>query len=94
MSDLALQLKARVILVSRNYLGSINHSLLTARVSRELGLDVAGWVFNGPYSDYEAEIVHWSGYPWLGRIPETDEPDTSFVLEQAEELREALLNKL
>jgi dethiobiotin synthetase len=94
MSDLALRLRARVILVSRNYLGSINHSLLTARVCRELGLDVLGWIFNGHYSDYEAEIVHWSGYPWLGRIPESDNPDVSFVLDQAEELREVLLNRL
>jgi dethiobiotin synthetase len=94
MSDLALCLQARVILVSRNYLGSINHSLLTARVCREQGLDVAGWIFNGHYSDYEAEIVHWSAYPWLGRVPESENPDASFILDQAKELKEVLTNRL
>src|SRR6187399_2352796 len=42
--DLVRRLDARVILVSRNYLGSINHSLLTAAVCQAHGLDVAGWI--------------------------------------------------
>ncbi|HWB94895.1 MAG TPA: dethiobiotin synthase, partial [Puia sp.] len=40
MSDLALRLDGTVILVSRNYLGSINHSLLTAEACRTRGLRV------------------------------------------------------
>jgi dethiobiotin synthetase len=83
MADLAQRLDARVVLVSRNYLGSINHSLLTARVAREWGLKVAGWVFNDQYGDYEEEIVRWSGYPMLARIPFTDNPDAAFVRAQA-----------
>jgi len=35
IADIILQLKATVILVSRNYLGSINHSLLTAEVCKQ-----------------------------------------------------------
>jgi dethiobiotin synthetase len=61
--DLIKQLDARLILVSRNYLGSINHSLMTAKLCRSYGLDPAGWVFNDNYLDYEHEIVAWSGYP-------------------------------
>ena len=34
VADLIKAMGAKVILVSRNYLGSINHSLLTARVCR------------------------------------------------------------
>ena len=67
--DLIRALEAKVILVSRNYLGSINHSLLTARLCRQLGIPVLGWVFNDQYLDYEKEIVQWSGYPSLGSIP-------------------------
>ena len=63
--DLIKQLDARLILVSRNYLGSINHSLMTAHCCRSAGLDVAGWIFNDRYLDYESEISDWSGYPIL-----------------------------
>jgi dethiobiotin synthetase len=67
--DLVKLLDARLILVSRNYLGSINHSLMTARLCREQGLDVAGWVFNDQYLDYKKEIADWSGYPILFSLP-------------------------
>ena len=60
--DLAVKLRAKTILVSRNYLGSINHSLLTARAGRSAGLDIIGWIFNDQYLDYEEEIVQWSSY--------------------------------
>jgi dethiobiotin synthetase len=67
--DLVKKLDARLVLVSRNYLGSINHSLMTAAVCRDYGLDVAGWVFNDQYLNYEHEIVQWSGYPVLFSVP-------------------------
>src|SRR6478735_12273229 len=69
VADLITLLNAKVILVSRNYLGSINHSLLTAAYCRSKGIDVAGWIFNDDYMNYETEIVKWSGYPSLGSIP-------------------------
>ncbi|HEY4935553.1 MAG TPA: dethiobiotin synthase [Puia sp.] len=70
--DLVKQLDARLILVSRNYLGSINHSLMTAKLCRSYGLEPAGWVFNDNYLDYEREIVDWSGYPALFSLPLMD----------------------
>jgi len=70
--DLIKELDARVVLVSRNYLGSINHSLMTAKICQQKGLDVAGWVFNDQYMNYEAEIAGWSGYPILFSLPLLD----------------------
>ena len=67
--DLVKILDARLLLVSRNYLGSINHSLMTAAICRQHGLDVAGWIFNDQYMNYEQEIVQWSGYPALFSVP-------------------------
>lgn len=87
MADLALALDATVILVSRNYLGSINHSLLTAEVCRMRGLRVAGWIFDDQYMDYEEEIVRWSGYARLGSVPFRKGPDLEFVQAQAELIR-------
>lgn len=90
VADLIKQLQAKVILVSRNYLGSINHSLLTAEVCRYYKLDVLGWIFNDQYLAYEEEIVHWSGFPKIGAVPYTAHPDASFVKEQAQLMADAL----
>ncbi|HMH23810.1 MAG TPA: ATP-dependent dethiobiotin synthetase BioD [Puia sp.] len=84
--DLIMALGATVILVSRNYLGSINHSLLTAAVCKAYGLRVAGWIFCDQYGHYEADIVRWTGIPAFGSIPYSAGPGRAFVLEQAERL--------
>jgi dethiobiotin synthetase len=90
VADLARRLGARVLLVSRNYLGSINHSLLTAEVCRARGLEVAGWIFNDRFGDYEKEIVGWTGIPHIGSIPFVEDPSPGFIREQAAALRPAL----
>lgn len=92
--DLIKKLRAKVILVSRNYLGSINHSLLTAQVCKAHDIDVIGWVFNDQYMHYEEEIVAWSGYPKIGSVPFTDMIDKFFVKQQAERIRASLLKCL
>ncbi|MGB8190919.1 MAG: dethiobiotin synthase [Chitinophagaceae bacterium] len=90
MHDLISRLDARVIIVSRNYLGSINHSLLTSSACRSFGLDVIGWIFNDQYLDYEAEIAKWSGYPVLASIPHADQLNKDFILKQAAAVAPAL----
>jgi dethiobiotin synthetase len=94
MVDLALRLDATVILVSRNYLGSINHSLLTAEACKVRGVRVAGWVFNDHYGHYENEIADWSGLPVLGSVPFREGPDAEFVRAQASLMRRGLLQAL
>jgi len=88
--DLIKKLDAEVILVSRNYLGSINHSLLTAALCRQHKLKVKGWIFNDQYMQYEEEIVEWSGYPKIASIPHTLKADNAFVLQQAEIIKTSL----
>jgi dethiobiotin synthetase len=90
VAGLIKQLQAKVILVSRNYLGSINHSLLTAEVCRNYKLDVLGWIFNDEYLAYEDEIVHWSGFPKIAAIPFAASPDKKFIKEQALLMAEGL----
>ena len=92
--DLIEQLGARVILVSRNYLGSINHSLLTAAICKQRNIDVIGWIFNDQYLNYEEEIVRWTGYPKIASIPLAEKIDQAFVLQQAGLVREGLLKCL
>jgi dethiobiotin synthetase len=65
----------QVVVVSRHYLGSINHSLLTAEVLKARGIQ-GFWVFNGdPNPETESVILSKTGWPLLGRLlpePEID----------------------
>ena len=88
--DLIRKLDATVLLVSRNYLGSINHSLLTAAACRREGLRVAGWIFNDQYMRYEQEIAQWSGLPAIASIPFEDDLSSDFVRDQAAKIKPAL----
>lgn len=92
--DLIKALQCTVILVSRNYLGSINHSLLTARVCKEAGLNVGGWIFNDRYLDYEEQIARWSGYPRIASIPHAEVINKAFIYNQAALLKETFLQFL
>jgi len=94
VADLIQQLDATVLLVSRNYLGSINHSLLTAAHCKARGLKVAGWIFNDQFGNYETEIAGWTGLPVLASIPYAERLDREFIREQAERIGPALRKAL
>lgn len=72
--DLYLQWDCEWIVVSRHYLGSINHTLLTLEVLQKRGVRLRGIIFNGseqPHS--ENAILSCSGVPCIGRLyPESD----------------------
>ncbi len=90
VADLILAIDAIVILVSRNYLGSINHSLLTADVCKSKGITVAGWVFTDSYLNYEADIVRRTDIPLIGSIPFTQAMHQSFIIAQAAVIKDKL----
>jgi dethiobiotin synthetase len=92
--DLIKKLKARVIIVSKNELGSINHSLLTAAVLKKEKIDVAGWIFNEEYLHYENEIEKWSGYPVIASVKHLDEITKETIQTEAEKMKERLLKFL
>ncbi|MFN4894532.1 MAG: dethiobiotin synthase [Pseudomonadota bacterium] len=59
-----------VVVVSRHYLGSINHTLLTVGVLKAHDLPIAGILFNGDeLPDTERIIAKMAGVPVLGRLP-------------------------
>ncbi|WP_276485978.1 dethiobiotin synthase [Paraflavitalea pollutisoli] len=90
VADLIKALDAKVILISRNYLGSINHSLLTARLCREMNIPVVGWIFNDQYLHYEEEIVRWSNYPLIASVPLMKAEDGQFIEAQTAALQKRL----
>ncbi|CAL1518053.1 dethiobiotin synthase [Chitinophaga sp. MM2321] len=91
--DLIGQLQAGVIIVAQNYLGSINHAMLTAKVLKHTGVSVIGWIFGGDEHSNEDDVVRWSGFPKIGRIPQAVQVDKEFIRQQASVLA-APLNAL
>jgi dethiobiotin synthetase len=92
--DLIKKLNASAIIVSRNYLGSINHSLLTAMALAKYEIPVLGWVFNNQFMHYEDELVGWTGIPKIGSLPWQEKADQRFVAAQAEIFRPVLSSML
>ncbi|MFY0606713.1 MAG: dethiobiotin synthase [Cyclobacteriaceae bacterium] len=86
--DLIPQFDAEIILVSNLYLGSINHTLLTAEVIKSRGYKVKGIIFNGE-SNPESEriILEKTGLPLLLRIDQEEAVDQEVVKKYAEQLR-------
>lgn len=71
--DLVQQLNLPVVLVSRNYLGSINHTLLSVEACRSRDIHLLGILFNGPtVPATETFILNYTGLPCLGRIGQGD----------------------
>jgi dethiobiotin synthetase len=85
--DLADLFEAEVILVSNLYLGSINHTLLSAEMLLKRGYHVKGIIFNGK-SNPESEriILKHTQFPCLLRLPELDKVDKGTVKHYAEKL--------
>jgi dethiobiotin synthetase len=94
VGDIVKALDAHLILISRNYLGSINHSLLTAEWVKLHNISCLGWIFNDQFMDYEDEIVGWSGYQKLGSFPFEENFNIETVAAWAEKLRPNLLSAL
>lgn len=69
MIDLIKKLEAETVLVSQNYLGNINHTLLSCEALRSRGVKVLGIIFTGTENPgSEAIIMANAGFPLLGRI--------------------------
>jgi dethiobiotin synthetase len=82
----------KVVVVSRHYLGSINHTLLTIEALQHRGFNIAGIVFNGNEMPSSEEIIlKKTGLAVLGRIEEEPYFDKNVILEYADAFRENLL---
>lgn len=80
----------KVIVVSRHYLGSINHTLLTVHLLREKGLDVSV-IFSGDEHKTTEEIIEkMTGVPVLGNVEEEPYFDKNVIKEYAERFKNKL----
>ena len=83
----------KVIVVSRHYLGSINHTLLTVNLLKEKGFDVSIIFSGNEHKTTEDIIKKMTKITVIGRIEEEPFFDTTVVKEYADLFR-AQLKKL
>ena len=73
MTDLMALLALPVLVVSRNALGTINHTLLTIEILRARGLRVVGIVMCGDEGrDNAKAIEHYGKIPVISHVPRFD----------------------
>lgn len=88
MIDLIKKLDVEVILVSQNYLGSINHTLLSIDALKSRKIKIKGIVFNGePQVSSEDLILKYSKEKLLFLLPQQMRIDREFINEFAWEIR-------
>lgn len=87
-----IQSDYKVILVSRHYLGSINHTLLSVEALQNRKIEIAGILFSGAENKAtESIILNKSGVKSIGRIEEEPFFDKNIIRKYADVFREKLL---
>lgn len=82
----------KVIVVSRHYLGSINHTLLTTEALKNRNIEVAGIIFNGAENKpSESIILAKTNLNFIGRLEQEPYIDSNVINEYADLWRENLL---
>ncbi|WP_338646581.1 dethiobiotin synthase [Flavobacterium sp. KS-LB2] len=88
-----IQKDYKVIVVSRHYLGSINHTLLTVEALQNRKIAVAGIVFSGDENKATEEIIlSKTGIKSIGRIEQEPYFDQNVIKEYADRFRENLFS--
>ena len=75
VADLVRKMDLALVIVSRDYLGTINHTLLTVEYARSRNIRIKGIVINMLKNgdDFVREIEKYSSVPILGTIPFKEE---------------------
>ena len=89
--ELASMFEAKVIIVFKNYLGSINHTLLTIDKVKSVGLDILGLLVVGDEVTSSERIIE-DATPMniIARIPIVDRVNQKWVKEQGLKVKNKL----
>lgn len=89
--DLIEDLAVEVVLVSRNYLGSINHTLLSVEALVSRGISIKGVIFNDKENvDTESVILKMTGLKCLGRVEKEEDLTQEVISNYASKFKEVL----
>ena len=91
MIDLIEGLGVEAVLVSRNYLGSINHTLLSVEALKSRGIAIKGIIFNDEENaETESVILEMTGLQCLGRVGMIEDLSKESVAKCAENFKGVL----
>lgn len=86
-----IQQDYKVVVVSRHYLGSINHTLMTVNTLKQKGLDIAGILFSGnEHPTTESIIKKMTGVQVIGRMDEENEFNKTVIKKYADLFKDSL----
>lgn len=89
--DLIEGLGVEAVLVSRNYLGSINHTLLSVEALKSRGIAIKGIIFNDvENAETESVILEMTGLQCLGRVGMIEDLSKESVAKCAENFKGVL----
>lgn len=92
MADFIQHHNLPTVLVSLNYLGSINHTLLTIEVLKNRGINIKGIIINGlENASSENFIQEYSGLPIMARIPYINDISNEGIRRSAMQLKPLLI---
>lgn len=87
-----IQSDYKVVVVSRHYLGSINHTLLTIEALQNRKINIAGIIFNGDENKATEEIIlSKTGLQIIGRIENEPYFDQNVIRYYADLFQSSLL---
>jgi len=87
-----IQPKDNIVVVSRHYLGSINHTLLTINTLKAKGFDVSIIYSGDAHQSTESIIEKMTGVNVIGRIEDEPYFDQNVIKEYAKLFRKKLIN--
>jgi len=91
--DLIKKLNTPVILISKNYLGSINHTLLSLEILKLKNIKIIGIIFNqGDDIDSENYITKYTGIPIIAKIPKINNISKESIFKIADSLSKSFSN--
>lgn len=94
MADFISHYNLPAILISNNYLGSINHTLMSVEVMKARGINLLGIIINGDRNnDSETFIEQYSQLPIIAHIPKFRELTNENIVQQALIIQTALRQK-
>lgn len=92
MIDIFKKWNLPVLLVSRHYLGSINHTLLTVEAMMNRNIQIAGIIFIGDENNSsESIILKKTKLNLIARIPFVDKITPDFIHSQSEKIKNSFI---
>lgn len=90
MIELAPHFNAQIILISNNYLGSINHTLLTVDLIKSHGYSIKGIIFNGPANKATEDVIlDYTKLACIYKVPQLDKVNYHTIDKLSQELRKS-----